>query len=105
VMAAVGTSETSVNYYAAQDSRKVVAVLDWNLGTQHFFTEMWEVTHHPWVLMVTAVRSDTSRRVLMVTASDHDVYRRVNTGEDVDRGPPLDRETILGGPRVLQARG
>jgi hypothetical protein len=28
VMAAVGTSETSVNYYAAQDPRKVVAVFD-----------------------------------------------------------------------------
>jgi hypothetical protein len=26
-------------------------------------------------------------------------------GQGVDRGPPVDRETILGGPPVLQARG
>jgi hypothetical protein len=26
-------------------------------------------------------------------------------GQDVDRGPPADRETIYGGPPVHQARG
>jgi hypothetical protein len=29
----------------------------------------------------------------------------VSRGQDVDRGPPMDRETILGGPPVLHARG
>jgi hypothetical protein len=26
-------------------------------------------------------------------------------GQEVDRGPPVDREIILGGPPVLQERG
>jgi hypothetical protein len=47
----------------------------------------------------------TFQRVMVARNTDGQVKTYTSPEQDVGRGPPADRETILGGPPVLQARG